>query len=79
MAAGGAAVFAVAEDFKDYGKVVQVEKGHTDAGQSKFLDLKNEKPAAKSSGREIYIWKLLVKFFKEPTSLRIRSIPQAWV
>ena len=55
LAAGGAAVFVVGEDFKDYGKGVQVEKGHTDAGQSKFLDLKNEKPAAKSSGSEIYI------------------------
>ena len=55
MAAEGAAVFAVGEDFKDYGKGVQVEKGHTDAGQSKFLDLKNEKPAATSSGREIFI------------------------
>ena len=55
LAAGGAAVFAVAEDFKDYGKGVQVEKGHTDAGQSKFLDLKNEKPAAQTSGKGIYI------------------------
>ena len=53
VAGGASALVGGGEEFKDYNHKVRAVKGGVAAGESKFLDLKNEKPPTTPQGKDI--------------------------